>query len=102
MVFIQPGQALRIKPEGIYTGSSGWTLIFHPELIRKSELGRCIDKYSFFSYEVNEALHLSDEEQNTVTELIQKIEREYQQHVDRHSQELMVSNIKLNVFPLPE
>ena len=49
MVFTQPGQALRIKPEGIYTGSSGWTLIFHPELIRKSELGRCIDKYSFFS-----------------------------------------------------
>jgi len=78
-----------------YSGASGWTLVFHPDLIRKSELGKSIDQYSFFSYEVTEALHLSDDEQKTLTELVDKIHKEYDQLIDRHSQDLIISNIKL-------
>ena len=95
MVFTKPDQALKIENNEDYQGASGWTLIFHPDLIRKSELGKSIEKYSFFSYEVAEALHLSDEEQKTLTDVIEKIEREYDQIIDRHSQELIISNIKL-------
>lgn len=95
MVFVKPDQSVKIESGEDYSNSSGWTLIFHPDLIRKSELGKVIDQYSFFSYEVNEALHLSEDEQLTLTDLAQKIEREYSQNIDRHSQELMVSNIKL-------
>ena len=95
MVFTKPDQSLKIENTEEFTGSSGWTLIFHPDLIRKSELGKNIDNYNFFSYEINEALHLSEDERDTLTELVQKIEKEYTQNIDRHSQELIISNIKL-------
>ena len=95
MVFTKPDQSLKIENTEEFTGSSGWTLIFHPDLIRKSDLGKNIDKYNFFSYEINEALHLSEDERDTLTELVQKIEKEYTQNIDRHSQELIISNIKL-------
>lgn len=95
MVFTRPGQSLKIETGEDYSGSSGWTMIFHPDLIRKSELGKHMDRYSFFSYEVSEALHLSEEEQMTLTDQVRKVEKEYQQNIDRHSQELIISNIKL-------
>lgn len=95
MTFVSPGQV--IMPEEIITeiDSRGWTILFHPDLIRKSELGRNIDNYSFFDYSVNEALHLSDKEKQTLTELTQKIENEIDQNIDRHTQKLIVSNIEL-------
>ena len=95
MVFLRSEQAIKIENNDEFEGSSGWTLIFHPDLIRKSELGRLIDSYSFFSYEANEALHLSEEEIKGIEELVHKIEKECQQNIDRHTQELIVSNIKL-------
>ena len=95
VIFTKPDQALRIESNEDYSGASGWTLVFHPDLIRKSELGKSIDLYSFFSYEVTEALHLSDDEQKTLTELVDKIHKEYDQLIDRHSQDLIISNIKL-------
>lgn len=95
MVFTQPDQIMSFENKEDYSGASGWTLIFHPDLIRKSALARKIDQYSFFSYDVNEALHLSEEEQKELTILVQKIEREYSANIDRHSQELIVSIIGL-------
>ena len=51
--------------------------MFHPDLIRKSDLAQTISKYTFFTYQIHEALHLSEEEQQSVTELISKITKEY-------------------------
>ncbi len=95
MVFMKPNQAIRIENSQEYKGASGWTLLFHPDLIRKSELGKIINNYSFFNYETNEALHLSDDEKKSLTELVTKIEKEYNQNIDKHSQELIISNIDL-------
>ena len=75
--------------------TEGWTLAFHPDLIRKSTLSDKIDQYSFFDYDVNEALHLSDDELKTIEQLLDKIVREYSQNLDRHSQNLIISNIEL-------
>ncbi|MBW9258030.1 MAG: helix-turn-helix transcriptional regulator [Candidatus Thiodiazotropha sp. (ex. Lucinisca nassula)] len=96
MVFTKPGQALSFKAskEDLAT-EEGWTLLFHPDLIRKSSLGNNIDHYSFFSYEIHEALHLSEDERVSITGLVRKIETEYQQSIDRHTQKLIVSNIEL-------
>jgi AraC-like DNA-binding protein len=95
MMFTKPGQVLTMDEweEGDYV--NGWSLMFHPDLIRKSELGKNIDNYSFFSYDVNESLHLSDDEKKSVLELVNKIEKEYYQNIDKHSQKLIVSNIEL-------
>ena len=95
MTFMKPNQTLKIESSEEYEGATGWTLLIHPNLLRKFKLGNIIDSYSFFSYEVNEALHLSDDEKRTLTELVHKIEKEYNHIIDRHSQNLIISNIEL-------
>ena len=95
MVYTKPGQVLIPEEKEIAPDAKGWILLFHPDIIRKSKLGKTIDEYSFFSYEVHEALHLSEEEQITVSDLILKIEKEFDQNIDKHSQKLIVSNIEL-------
>ncbi len=67
----------------------------HPDLIRGTHLGRHIKDYSFFSYDANEALHLSDRERGIVLECFNKIRYELEQSIDKHSKTLIVSNIEL-------
>lgn len=95
MTFIKPNQVVKVENNEDFKGSNGWTLIFHPDLLRKSELGRTIEHYSFFNYEVYEALHLSDEEKKSLTALAEKIEKEYKQNIDKHSQEIIIANIEM-------
>jgi len=96
LVFSAPGQVLEYKyNKDNSTNDEGWTLLFHRDLIRKSELGKKIDQYSFFSYATNEALHLSAEEQRIITQIIEKIEQEINNNIDAHSHTLMISSIEL-------
>jgi AraC-like DNA-binding protein len=95
LTFIKPGQTIQIENQDEIKESAGWTLLFHPDLIRKSELGRTIEDYSFFNYDLNEALHLSENEKNSITELVLKIQEEYNQNIDKHSQELIIANIEM-------
>lgn len=73
----------------------GWGLFFHPDLIKGTSLGLKIKDYTFFSYEMNEALHLSEKEKQTLRDCIEKIENELVENIDNHSQNLIVSNIEL-------
>lgn len=73
----------------------GWGIFFHPDLIRGTSLGRKIKEYSFFSYNTNESLHLSDKEKQILNEIVQKINSELSENIDKHSQGLIVSNIEL-------
>lgn len=97
LVFTSPGQVTMFDGEMPLESenSKGWILAFHPDLIRKSSLGDKIDQYSFFNYDVNEALHISEDELKTIEEILTKIEKEYSQNLDKHSQNLIVSNIEL-------
>ena len=73
----------------------GYALIFHPDLLLGSELGRKMDHYNFFSYSVKEALHLSDRERELILGVLDKIQYELEQNLDKHSKKLIVSNIEL-------
>jgi len=97
LVFTSPGQVTIFEGEMPTENddSTGWTLAFHSDLIQKSNLATKIDSYSFFNYDINEALHLSEEELQIIEELLQKIIKEYSQNLDKHSQHLIVSNIEL-------
>jgi AraC-like DNA-binding protein len=97
LVFTSPGQVTIFEGEmpDDSSGDKGWILAFHPDLIRKSKLSDKMDEYSFFHYDVNEALHLSDEELKTIEDLLEKIVKEYSQNLDKHSQNLIISNIEL-------
>ena len=70
-------------------------ILFHPDLIRGTALGQEIKGYSFFSYETREALHLSEEERQTVMDCLHKIEAELEHAIDKHSRRLITANIGL-------
>ncbi|MFK7796691.1 MAG: AraC family transcriptional regulator [Aureispira sp.] len=72
----------------------GWNIIFHPDLIRKSALGKTIKDYSFFDYSLNEALHVADKEKQTLNSLVNSIELELDQNIDQHSQDIIIANLE--------
>ena len=95
MVFSSPGQAYS-PTKVIEKGEiQGWMLYFHPDLIRNTNLGKIIDEFSFFNYDVVEALHLSEDEELTIDTTVSNIKSEYSQRIDNHSQRVIVSNLEL-------
>ena len=94
LVFLAPGQILGDPSEELYR-PKGHGVVFHPDLIRGTSLGRTIDDYTFFSYNVNEALHVSEREQQLVMDCFSKIKFELEHAVDKHSKKLIASNIEL-------
>lgn len=94
LVFLAPDQVVRIENR-LPHQPKGWALMFHADLLRGTGLGRSIKEYTFFSYDVFEALHLSQEERKTVLERFAHIEAELHHSIDPHSNRLIVSNIEL-------
>ena len=95
VVCLAPGQVIGIEDTGETFQPQGYALCFHPDLIRGTNLGRTIKEYTFFSYEVNEALHLSEEERHTVIDCLHKIDTELRRPADKHSRRLITANIGL-------
>lgn len=94
MSFIAPNQIISVDSDG-NRNIDGWSLLFHPDLIRQYPLGKMIKNYGFFSYTVNEALHLSDQEEKTIEAIVQNIQKEINSRLDNFSQDVMVSNLEL-------
>ncbi|HEX8018770.1 helix-turn-helix transcriptional regulator [Mucilaginibacter sp.] len=96
LICIAPRQVIALdEPLQKKVDISGWGVFFHPDLIRGTSLGKSIKDYSFFSYETNEALHLSEKEKTVLFDIVQKIDAELFENIDKHSQTLIVSNIEL-------
>lgn len=93
LAFMEPGQIISVEEEN--QQPQGWWLVFHPDLIRHYPLGKTIKNYGFFSYAVNEALHLSEDEEKMLETLFKNIEAEYKHSIDQYSQDVMVSQIEL-------
>lgn len=95
LVFVGPGQVVNIANLDTSVKPSGYALLFHPDLLRGTNLGNGMDKYSFFSYELYEALHISQRERQIVLDCFDKIRYELLQGIDKHTKGLIVSNIEL-------
>lgn len=95
LIFTSPGQVLETAGNSRGGHDEGWALFFHPDLLRHSALGSKINSYTFFTYAVHEALHLSDTEKQTIMRCAEAIEAEYLQNIDRHSQSVIVANLEL-------
>jgi len=96
LICIAPNQTIEIDNEIEQKENMlGWGLFFHPDLIRATSLNDKLKSYSFFNYEVSEALHLSDKEKNILFECVQKIQSELNENIDVHSQHIIVSTIEL-------
>lgn len=94
LVFMAPMQVMSMESR-ILEKPRGWVLMFHPDLLRGTQLGQNMKKYTFFSYEVNEALHLSEEERRIVLQCFQNIGEELRHAMDNNSKDLIVSNLEL-------
>lgn len=95
VICLAPGQVIGIEDTGEVFQPKGWALCFDPELIRGTSLGRNMFEYSFFSYDVNEALHLSDSERRLFVDCLEKIKMELENKTDRLSKRLIATNIEL-------
>ncbi len=95
LVFLSPGQVAGLNSNGEIYQPKGYALIFHADLIHGTSLGKHIQEYSFFGYQSNEALHLSERERKIVLDCFAKIQYELAHGVDKHSKKLIVSNIEL-------
>ena len=95
LVFLAPGQVAGVNSNGETYQPKGYALIFHPDLIHGTSLGKHIQDYTFFSYQFNEALHLSERERKIVLDCFSKIAYELEHAIDNHSKRLIVSNIEL-------
>lgn len=95
LIFLAPGQAIGENNEEMFYQPQGLALVFHPDLIHGTHLGRHISDYTFFSYEVHEALHISEQERQIVIDCFAKIEFELKHGLDKHTKKLVTSNIEL-------
>jgi len=96
LICMSPNQLLEMDNEVVVSGQmAGWGLFFHPDLIRATSLYEKMDVYSFFSYAISEALHLSEKEKQILSGCVQKINAELQENIDVHSQSILVSGIEM-------
>ena len=96
LICMAPNQAIEIDNEIEQKENMlGWGLFFHPDLIRATSLHEKMKDYSFFDYDVSEALHLSEKEKNILYDCVRQIQTELQENIDVHSQHIIVSTIEL-------
>lgn len=96
LICIAPNQTIDMdNEEEEREDKMGWGLFFHPDLIRATTLNEKLKDYTFFNYEISEALHLSDKEKGVLYECVQKIQAELQENIDVYSQYIIVSTIEL-------
>lgn len=95
LVFMAPGQVAGVNSNGETYQPKGYALVFHPDLIHGTTLGRHIQEYTFFGYQFFEALHLSSRERQIVLDCFSKVEYELEHAIDKHSKKLIVATIEL-------
>jgi len=96
LCFVSPLQflSLEMKP-GVEVEPTGYLLLIHPDFLWGTSLAKKIKSYEFFSYQINEALFLSDKEEKIIVDLFKNIEKEYQTNIDKFTQELIVAQLEL-------
>lgn len=95
LIFLAPGQVYGVVSGPEKRKGIGKALLFHPDLLHGTSLAKNMKEYSFFSYEVNEALHLSTRERAIIDDCFEKISFELEHAIDKHSKTLIVTYIEL-------
>jgi len=93
LMFTAPYQPFAPDPEN--PANEGWGLFIHPDFLAASERGQKLNTLSFFGYDTNEGLHVSEQEKNTLENCLRNIEKEIALNIDQHSYNLVLSNLEL-------
>ena len=105
MLFIAPGQIAGINDGGATPSPRGYVLMFHPDLLYGTSLARRMKDYNFFSYDSNEALHMSEREKQIILNCFHEISAELEHAIDKHTKQIIASTIEtmlnyLDIYPL--
>lgn len=95
MAFMSPGQILRGEENGIPPNLQGWMMFIHPDFLWNTSLAKKIKQYEYFGYATNEALFLSDKEENIINGIIENIRQEYSNNIDKYSQDVIIAQLEL-------
>ncbi|MGF6847012.1 AraC-like DNA-binding protein [Chitinophaga sp. W3I9] len=94
LFFVAPGQVYSIETQKDFQ-HSGWIILIHPDFLWNTPLAKKIKQYEYFDYSVNEALHMSEKEEVTITGIVQNMEQEYHNSIDKFSQDVMIAQLEL-------
>jgi AraC-like DNA-binding protein len=95
MSFVSPGQVTSLAVEkDVAVKQSGWHLVVHPDFLWNSALAKTIKQYEFWDYAVNEALFLSEKEEEIIISIIQNIHRETHGNIDKFSKQIIISQLE--------
>lgn len=96
LTFVAPQQVIHIEIDPkTACDPSGWLLLIHPDFFWNTSLANKINKHDFFGYAVNEALFLSDKEEQMMIAIFQQIKEEYHANIDKHSHDIIIGHIEL-------
>lgn len=95
LICVSPGQIGGKEENGERVSIGGWAMLFHPDLIRGTQLEKDITNYSFFDYSVNEALHMNEKEREFVVSIFKRIKSEIENPHDDLQNDILVSYISL-------
>lgn len=90
VICVSPGQIGGKEDNGEKVKLTGWALLFHPDLLNGTPLEKEIRQYSFFDYRVNEALHMTDEEKETIVGIMRQISNEIANNPKDDSQDPII------------
>lgn len=94
MTFVSPLQVLHVESENMQK-MDGFMLLVHPDFLKGNALAAKLPDYGFFSYDVNEALHVSEVEEKMINGMMENLEREITNPIDAFSQDVILSHIEL-------
>ncbi|WP_018126916.1 helix-turn-helix domain-containing protein [Balneola vulgaris] len=92
LIFIAPRQVLQWDSSVVFE-QKGFSINFHEDFLKGTPLAQQIKKYGFFSYSVNEALHLSPKEEKQIEAIVENIDIEYQNNQDAFSKDIIISQL---------
>lgn len=95
LICVAPGQIGGKEDNGERSSIGGWAMLFHPDLIRGTQLEKDIKSYSFFDYSVNEALHMNEKEHGIVVSILRRIKSETDDSHDDFQNDILIGYISL-------
>lgn len=95
LIFVAPGQVVGMDDTGETFKMKGRALCFHPDLLRGTSLAQKMKEYTFFSYESNESLHMSERERQIIENCFEEIKEEAEHAIDKHSKSIITANIEV-------
>jgi len=96
LLFMAPMQVISAEvAAGVSLNHTGWLLLVHQDLLWNTNLAKKVRQYEYFGYKANEALHLSEAEEQLIVSILHNIEKEYRARIDHHSQDVILAQLDL-------